>query len=118
MVRLDPDAPRCTERVPERLCGGLRGDARPQCKRPDPHNGRHKAERRLRGVGSTYWEWKDPKDWGVQVELRGHTKSHHLIPPLEVKTRTWAPKESVTRKTCECDGLKHKCKRYRGLLRS
>lgn len=110
MARVDLSGPRCTERVPERLCGGLKGDQRPVCRRLADHGGKCKAQKRLRGVGNTSWEWK-PQPEGEQPEI-----APTFLEP-QVVVRQWAPKESFIRPTCSCDGLKHKCKRYRGLLR-
>lgn len=81
------------------------------CRRHDGHSGKHQAQRRLRGVGNTIWQWKTQPSEILVIE------SPFLEPEVMVKIKTWAPKESVTRPTCKCDGLRHKCKRYRGLYR-
>jgi len=95
---------RCTERVPPRLCGGLKGDARPQCERAGNHK-RHRAERYLRGVGKTSWEWKS--ETAPQLEVKKA--------PAKKKIKRWAPKESHGR--CGCEGMFHICDSYRDLLR-
>lgn len=99
---------RCTERVPERLCGGLKGEQRPVCRRDEGHSGKHRSQRRLRGVGTTLWEWRSqPEEPTVSTQPT-------FIEP-EIVVRQWAPKKSHGK--CKCEGLKHKCSRYRGLLR-
>lgn len=110
MARVDLSGPRCHEPVPASLCGGLKPPHAPVCRRLADHAGKHKAQKRLRGVGNTSWEWKTQPE-GEQPEV-----APTFLEP-QVIVRQWAPKESVSRPTCRCIGLKHSCKRYRGLLR-
>lgn len=107
--RAEPDAPRCTERVPGRLCGGLRGDSRPLCERVDHHSGKHRATKRLRGVGSTTWEWKGPDGSAEGV------MSQPPVIDLTPKVKTYEPIEAVGK--CGCTGQRHRCRRFRGLYR-
>lgn len=111
MAVVDVGVSTCTQRVPSRLCGGLRGDDRPLCERTGPHK-RHKTHRYLRGVGKTSWEWKAEKD---PIEATPPPQTIFLAPAVKVKT--WAPREATISPKCKCDGLRHKCKRYRGLYR-
>lgn len=128
MARVDLSGPRCLEPVPERLCGGLKPPHAPLCRRLAEHSGKHKAQRRLRGVGNTSWEWKTEKCPDCSQTPGTNSGSceacaEHVVEVAptflepQVIVRQWAPKESYVRPSCRCDGLKHKCKRYRGLFR-
>lgn len=124
MARLTDTGPRCTERVPERLCGGLKGTDRPVCRRSADHSGKHRAQRRLRGVGNTIWEWKTKPEAGCyRCSLGDPCSGNHETaaqvfdqPEIVVVRKEFAPKESV-KHTCKCKGMLHRCKRYRGLWR-
>lgn len=98
--------PRCRSRVPEVLCGGLRGDDRPRCSRrlpadDTPHGGKCRARRGLTGVGSTEWKWKAGAEMPYKVSHKPPAGVIMGREPIGARIKRYEGN------ACRCVGLRH-----------